>query len=92
MSLSPLEEKVLAAVDAERSAHEEYLRGLIRLKSHTGMEGPGQRDILRKPTRFEARRRVEKSDRQSKFVRRTGADGARSCSRAPGLVLGKSRP
>ena len=48
MSLSPLEEKVLAAVDAERSAHEEYLRGLIRMKSHTGMEGPGQRDILRK--------------------------------------------
>ncbi|MDP7385385.1 MAG: hypothetical protein QF593_05105, partial [Nitrospinota bacterium] len=48
MSLSPLEEKVLAAVDAERSAHEEYLRGLIRIKSHTGMEGPGQRDILRK--------------------------------------------
>lgn len=48
MTLSPVEQKVLSVVAEKRAIHEEYLRSLIRIKSHTGMEGAGQREIGRK--------------------------------------------
>ena len=50
MTLTSLEQKALSAVEENRTAHEEYLRGLIRIKSHTGMEGAGQMELARKFT------------------------------------------
>lgn len=48
VSLSSAEKRVLSAIEASRSTHVEYLRGLIRMKSHTGMEGSAQKELARK--------------------------------------------
>jgi acetylornithine deacetylase len=48
VSLASLEEKVLSAIESAKPHHEEFLRGLIQIKSHTGMEGPAQKVILQK--------------------------------------------